>query len=88
MPKFEVWLQSGSYKLANKLSWVDGVCWLLDQMKIKLTQSKVELNLGLSLAKIQHSLKKTFFGTPFSYPNSMIVLFFFSQLTQKIVTTN
>jgi hypothetical protein len=57
-PNFEVWLQSGSYKLPNNLARVDGV---LDHMKIRLTQPQVELVLGLILAKIQHSLKNTFF---------------------------
>ena len=40
---------------------------MLDQMKIRIIQTQVELELGLNLAKIQHSLRDTFVGTPFSY---------------------
>ena len=37
----------------------------IDQMKIRIIQPQVELELGLNFAKIQHSLRDTFFGTPF-----------------------
>ena len=50
-PNCEVWLQLGSYKLPNKLSLVGGG-GVLDQMKIRLTQPQVELEVGLSLAKL------------------------------------
>ena len=41
-----------AYKLQNKLSQVVGGGWVLDQVRIRLTQPQVELELGLSLAKI------------------------------------
>ena len=44
-----------------------GVSGVLDPMKIRLTQPQVEFDLGLSLAKIQHSLRNTFLGRPLSF---------------------
>ena len=56
-PNIEVWLLFDLYKLPNKLSWV-GVDGVLDQVKIRLTQPQVELELGLSLAIYFISLKR------------------------------
>ena len=52
-PNFEVWLHLGSYQLPNKPSHVGGVVGVggvLDQLKIRLTQHQVELELVRSLA--------------------------------------
>jgi hypothetical protein len=61
-PYFEVVIQLGAYKLSNKLSrvgwggggWVGG--WVLDQVKIRLTQPQVELELRLNLAKVGYTI--------------------------------
>jgi hypothetical protein len=41
------------------------VSGVLGKITLRLNQPQVELELGLSLAKIRHSLRDTFYGTPF-----------------------
>ena len=45
-------MQLGAYKLPNKLSLVYGWGWVLDQVKIRLTQPQVELELGIGLGNV------------------------------------